>query len=285
MAVTSISVILTVFVLKLHHCCPHQTAVPQIVRYLILGHLARLVRCTSIYGGGGGGSGGGGSGGGVAPSPACFGRAGSEATRRRAGPAGGGHRRSVPGDKLPTIDEIPLRLFQDDGLYRHLLGGGSVPDYLPLQTTELSSSTGIGVCGVGVGGGGRARCDVLPPEVTSVERSDSPSHGGFVGGRSGGGCGAGVGGVGGGNGGGISGSGGPTSLVAVDIRRLNIMEEILKYLKMVVEKKDEDEREIEVVNEWRQVAHVIDRFFFWCFLLTTLAGTVAIMIVIPLMRL
>ena len=45
MAVTSVSVILTVFVLKLHHCGPHQTEVPPWIRKWILTHLARAIKC------------------------------------------------------------------------------------------------------------------------------------------------------------------------------------------------------------------------------------------------
>ena len=45
MAVTSVSVILTVFVLKLHHCGPHQAEVPPWIRKWILDYLARAVRC------------------------------------------------------------------------------------------------------------------------------------------------------------------------------------------------------------------------------------------------
>ena len=45
MAVTSVSVILTVFVLKLHHCGPHQTEVPPWIRRWILTYLARAIKC------------------------------------------------------------------------------------------------------------------------------------------------------------------------------------------------------------------------------------------------
>ena len=48
MAVTSISVILTVGVLKLHHCGPHQTPVPHWMRYLIIKKLGRFLRCQCM---------------------------------------------------------------------------------------------------------------------------------------------------------------------------------------------------------------------------------------------
>jgi len=45
MAVTSISIIMTVFVLNIYHCSPHQTELSPWIRRLVLGKLARLVRC------------------------------------------------------------------------------------------------------------------------------------------------------------------------------------------------------------------------------------------------
>ncbi|KAK3098547.1 hypothetical protein FSP39_020530 [Pinctada imbricata] len=46
MASASVSVVLTVLVLKLHHCSPKQTRVPGIIRVAVLGILAKLVRCS-----------------------------------------------------------------------------------------------------------------------------------------------------------------------------------------------------------------------------------------------
>lgn len=45
MAVTSLSIILTVIVLNLHHARPHQRVLPNWVRYLVLHVIARIVRC------------------------------------------------------------------------------------------------------------------------------------------------------------------------------------------------------------------------------------------------
>ena len=72
--------------------------------------------------------------------------------------------------------------------------------------------------------------------------------------------------------------------VAADIKRLTVMEEILKYLKIMVAKRDEDDSENEIVNEWRHVAQVMDRFLFWLFLLTTVVATIVMMVIIPLLR-
>ncbi len=69
-----------------------------------------------------------------------------------------------------------------------------------------------------------------------------------------------------------------------DVKRLTVMEEILKYLKVMVAKRDEDDQEAEVVNEWQQVAMVMDRFLFWTFLGCTVLATVVMMVIIPVVR-
>ena len=50
MAVASVSVILTVLVMKLHHCAPQQKRVPKWIRIVVLGILAKLVRCDCTSG-------------------------------------------------------------------------------------------------------------------------------------------------------------------------------------------------------------------------------------------
>ena len=78
-----------------------------------------------------------------------------------------------------------------------------------------------------------------------------------------------------------------TSLIEAsnpDIRRLTVMEEILKYLKIMVAKRDEDDQEAEIINEWQQVAMVMDRFLFWSFLGCTVVATVIMMVIIPVVR-
>ena len=69
-----------------------------------------------------------------------------------------------------------------------------------------------------------------------------------------------------------------------DVRRLTIMEEILKYLKIMVAKRDEDDLETDIINEWQQVAMVMDRFLFWTFFGCTVITTVVMMVIIPVVR-
>ncbi|KAH3833075.1 hypothetical protein DPMN_106376 [Dreissena polymorpha] len=59
------------------------------------------------------------------------------------------------------------------------------------------------------------------------------------------------------------------------------MEDIVKYLKVLVVKSDAEDIETDVVDEWKQVALVIDRLFFWMFMLITVAPSVIILVIVP----
>ena len=193
MAVTSISVILTVFVLKLHHCGPHQAEVPRWMRYLVLKVLARIVRCQ------------------------CSGLEDKKNKNRR--------NRKKKNNKLPPNEnaEVCLRLVNEVNMNKHS------------PVAEFRSNTA----------NRNGRQDTSPTGMNTTSLTFDPS---------------------------------------VDLKRLTVMEEILKYLKIMVAKRDEDDSENEVINEWRQVAAVMDRFFFWFFLLTTMAATLVMMVFIPLFR-
>jgi len=69
---------------------------------------------------------------------------------------------------------------------------------------------------------------------------------------------------------------------AVDVKRLAVMEEILKYLKIMVAKQDDEDEVNSVVEEWREVAVVVDRFLFWVFLTITSVTTLVMIVFIPL---
>ena len=211
MAVTSISVILTVCVLKLHHCGPHQTEVPRWLRFVMLKVIARIVRCQ------------------CAPLPSAAGR------NRRNGKS------SKKANKLPHENaEICLRLVNECNLNKHS----------PVAEFRTATSNNKGPPGVRING----------QEATSG------------------------GGVGVGGGGHMANMATTTMDVTADLKRLTVMEEILKYLKIMVAKRDEDDSENEVINEWRHVAQVMDRFLFWLFLLTTVVATLVMMVIIPLLR-
>ena len=220
MAVTSVSVILTVCVLKLHHCGPRQKKVPRWLRILVLQGLARVVNCdcsavkkkkkigrhkTAHHSKSGNNS---------SDTDACL-RLVSEITSSRC------HKSPVVDFRRPHIATTTTSFNH----HQHNSSGSHNNDY--------SSSN-----------------NHVPPQLPPTTRLMTTNM----------------------------------ESVSADIKRLSVMEEILKYLKVIVRKRDEDDVEEDVINEWRQVAAVVDRFFFWFFLTLTVIATVAIMVLIPLFR-
>ena len=207
MAVTSISVILTVFVLKLHHCGPRQAEVPSWLRFLALRCMATLVTCRPV----------------------------SNANRNNKQ-----RRNRKMGSKAKTNGdnaEVCLRLVSEYGHRKHspvaeFRNSSHKPHvkqegYNDISTTNLSS-------------------DLNHQNHQTIDPG--------------------------------------SSLTPNDLRRLKVMEEILRYLKIMVAKRDEDDNQAELVTEWQQVAAILDRFLFWFFLLTTIVSTVVMMVIVPMLR-
>ncbi|XP_074650363.1 neuronal acetylcholine receptor subunit alpha-10-like [Tubulanus polymorphus] len=61
-------------------------------------------------------------------------------------------------------------------------------------------------------------------------------------------------------------------------------DKISKHLKLLVAKQNYDDTFQEITNDWRLVAHVMDRFLFWIFLLTAFMSSIAILVIRPLMK-
>ncbi|XP_076443988.1 neuronal acetylcholine receptor subunit alpha-10-like [Babylonia areolata] len=59
------------------------------------------------------------------------------------------------------------------------------------------------------------------------------------------------------------------------------MEELLRYLKVMAEKREESEEEEAINDEWKQAAVVIDRLMFWVFMFITLFSTFVILVLVP----
>ena len=59
---------------------------------------------------------------------------------------------------------------------------------------------------------------------------------------------------------------------------------ILEGLKAVLERYEREEASGAIVFEWRQVAIRVDRILFWIFLVCTLASTIVLLVIIPLMK-
>lgn len=67
-------------------------------------------------------------------------------------------------------------------------------------------------------------------------------------------------------------------------QRSVLQQEVIKTLLMLISRQELDDECESIANEWRQVAQVIDRLFFWLFLVATVAITVVLLIIIPLIR-
>lgn len=61
-------------------------------------------------------------------------------------------------------------------------------------------------------------------------------------------------------------------------------EEILKALRRIIEKHEREDKDYEMMQEWRRVAQVVDRILFWIFLLGTSVSTLAVLVISPLTR-
>lgn len=59
------------------------------------------------------------------------------------------------------------------------------------------------------------------------------------------------------------------------------MEELLKYLKEMVNKREEDEEREAIVDEWKKAAVVLDRLMFWIFMVITVFSTLVILVFVP----
>ncbi|XP_046574361.1 neuronal acetylcholine receptor subunit alpha-10-like isoform X1 [Haliotis rubra] len=59
---------------------------------------------------------------------------------------------------------------------------------------------------------------------------------------------------------------------------------ITSHLKGLVRRQDSEERHQDVVNEWRFVAHVIDRLLFWIFLIAAVVSSITILVIQPFLK-
>ncbi|KAK8783525.1 hypothetical protein V5799_010110 [Amblyomma americanum] len=63
-----------------------------------------------------------------------------------------------------------------------------------------------------------------------------------------------------------------------------VQEEVLRTLRYLLEKQQREECLTRTVNEWRQMALVIDRTLFWFFLVITAVSSICFLVVIPIQR-
>lgn len=61
-------------------------------------------------------------------------------------------------------------------------------------------------------------------------------------------------------------------------------EEIVRNLQSILNKHEKEDRDYEIIQEWRQVAQVVDRILFWIFLFGTLSSTIIILVIAPAIK-
>lgn len=61
-------------------------------------------------------------------------------------------------------------------------------------------------------------------------------------------------------------------------------EEILQSLKKILVKHEREDRDYEIIQEWRRFAEIVDRILFWIFLVGTLMSTIAVLVIAPASR-
>ena len=211
MAVTSVSVILTVFVLKLHHCAPNQKRVPSWVRHYVLGFLARIVRCSCVS--------------------AKVQYIQARKTRKRTS------------DNGFNDTEASTKLINDvESLTRNHLKIDTISGSFKRNCNHTSSFIN----------------DIRDSKMNLDVRDNSMSN--------------------------------RSSFTEEDLNlntrkdtciRKGSMDEILKYLKFMVAKSDAEDAATDIADEWKQVALVVDRLFFWLFLLLTIFSTIILLVIVP----
>ncbi|XP_021375385.1 neuronal acetylcholine receptor subunit alpha-10-like [Mizuhopecten yessoensis] len=209
MALASISVILTVFVLKIHHCAPHQPRVPKWVRKVVLGYLGGLLQCK------------------------CLKTQNNLGKRSRGGDIHGPEESEIlsklMNDIAATKDNNRRRCQPNDSYGSSQSEAGSV-------IADLRGSSFL--------------ADLRGSLNMSNRNSYVDDHNGNTDG--------------------------------VTDGKKGIMEDVLKYLQCMLAKNDQQDLEAEVLDEWKQVATVVDKALLWTFLGITLISTLIILIIIPL---
>jgi len=275
MAMTSLSIMLTVFVLQLHHAGPHQRTVPAWVRTLVVGYVARALCMRSHLG-------------------SYYETSATSATAPEAAEAGNGSgetNRRLSFDKYNATNELTTncRLF---GFRRGSKTAAppslSTTTMKPIPSVRIDTGQTSTIDSNDIDAESRAQCPSSPrrkrwssASIASTSRSvagedDEKSFrfaygeprpslvDGFLG----------ILGVGGGIGRRRKRSSAVTGPERV----------IARHLKLYLSRNRAEQDFEDVINEWRLVAHIMDRLLFTLFLIGSVLSTVIILIVMPLLK-
>ena len=61
-------------------------------------------------------------------------------------------------------------------------------------------------------------------------------------------------------------------------------DKISKHLKILISKHDSEDEYQDIINEWRLVAHIMDRFLFWLFLIGSILSSLSILVFKPMTK-
>ncbi len=61
-------------------------------------------------------------------------------------------------------------------------------------------------------------------------------------------------------------------------------DKISRHLKILVSKHDGEDEYQDIINEWRLVAHIMDRFLFWLFFISSFVSSLSILVFQPMMK-
>ena len=219
MAMTSLSIMLTVFVLQLHHAGPHQKAVPAWMRSLVIGAIARVLCMRSHL-------------------PSYYGHA-----------------------QDPEVEDIEVSTtMMTEQAYRF---GSTDAEFDAEQCRRGFRSNGRLVAA-----GGTAELSMsLSASVDALQSMN-------------------------------------TAGVDVEERRLKSCMDCYRWggglsarralrqrggvvprqMKICVTKYDKRKEYEEIVNEWRLVAHIVDRLLFWLFLVGSLLSTLTLLVFMPMTK-
>ena len=212
MAVASVSVILTVVVLKLHHCSPNQQRIPGWVRHLILGHLAKIVRCGCVT---------------LPCRPQdCFRKARTKENSTEM--------RVLQTKLLREMESLTSKA----STCINRINDRNARNRVINKTINSSSNELTG-----------SRANLELRDLSVSDRSSTVEED-----------------------------------ISANIKRdasATALEEIHRCLKVLVMRSDAEDAETEVVDEWKQVALVVDRLFFWLFMLITIVSSIIILVIVP----
>ncbi|XP_050402297.1 neuronal acetylcholine receptor subunit alpha-10 isoform X2 [Patella vulgata] len=76
----------------------------------------------------------------------------------------------------------------------------------------------------------------------------------------------------------------PNGLIVPRDRKSEQSERVTSHLKVLVARQDSEDAHLDIVKEWRLVAHVMDRLLFWIFLIVAVVSSIVILVVKPLMK-